>query len=66
MFEQLMGQLGRGLSLIEQGRAVVDEATENIAAARETLATDELAQLDTMLDRVTEESQALSSRIQAV
>lgn len=64
MFEMLKERLSQGLALIAQGREIIDEVRENVADGKAALSTNDLAELNAMLDRVTAESEELSARIQ--
>lgn len=63
-YEQIAAKIKSGFGLIKEGQAIIAEVRENIAAGQEALSTDDIDELNAMLDKEMAESEAVSARIQ--
>jgi hypothetical protein len=64
MLEELKKRLAQGLALAAQGAEIVEAVRMDVAEAKHTLSTTDIAELDRMLDEATDRTLALNKRIQ--
>ena len=64
MIEDLKRRLAQGIGLIASGTEIVNAVRADVAEAKHALSTNDIAELDRMLDQVSEHTNALNKRIQ--